>query len=60
MNPKAKRLTGLVLRWVALILGIFILLFHLLGRLDAENAISLLAIGMICLAVPALAERSKK
>ena len=48
---KNSALTTLILKAVALAMGIAVLVLSVLGEADADTGITMLAIGLVCLAL---------
>lgn len=51
---------GLVLKGVALAMGIAVVVLSILNKVETDSAISMLGIGLACLAITQFSERKKE
>jgi len=56
MDSKIGRMVSLVLRALALAMGVAVIVLHILGAVDVRTMVLLLGIGLLALAVVSLQE----
>ncbi|GEM_PF-3308064 len=56
MDGKIGRMVSLVLRALALAMGVAVIVLHILGAVDVRTMVLLLGIGLLALAVVSLQE----
>ena len=59
-NTKADEIVGLVLKAIPLAMGVAVVVLSALGGIDLNSAVSMLAIGMVCMSVEALRGHGKQ
>ena len=58
ISDKIKKIIKLICNAIGLAMGIAVIFLSLLNKLDTNNAIYMIAIGLLCVSIPAIMKRN--